>query len=62
MKDKNLQEEIARGNKLAEQLVEHLQNMGGAGSAQIPVTRVEPDGSMTMWTITVEFESRIAMS
>ena len=56
---KELDEELARGRDTAKQLITHMEAMGGAGKAMIPVHYITANGQLQEWLITVELKGSV---
>lgn len=54
-----LDEERARGKRLAEELVDHMQRMGGAAAVTLPVTVADASGRLCQWEVSVELKGVI---
>lgn len=55
-----LEQELERGRASAKAIVAHMEAMGGAGRATMPVSHVTADGRLQEWTVTVELKAAFA--
>ena len=54
-----IDEELARGKRLAEELVDHMARMGGAAATTIPVAVVDERGRLCQWEVAVTLKAVI---